>query len=223
MRFFSNKLSCRKSNIHSALLLSCALMVLADSAHADPIAQNVYIAVDGSDVATLTTILTETSGYTTSYTKIEDGTVVFNPASANSYTGITNINHGTLAVASANSLPNTLVTISNGSTLQTNAAVTLPNNIYIAGGATTNAQASSTFNGVIEDNGSDLTVRGVGPVYFNADNVLTGTLHVGDGSSTRTLHLIPSSIAGTPMLVKQGTVIYLTGTGTFAPASINNF
>ena len=224
MHFFSNKLPFRISNIHSTLLLSCALMVLSDSPHADPIAQAVNIGVDIPDVATLTTRLTETPGYITSLEKYGTGTLVLNPTSANSYTGPTHIYDGTLRLISSNSLPATNIIINSG-TLQAGAAVTLSsdNTIYLTGPGTIDAQSYAlTLNGHIYDNGYDLTLKGAGPITFGAANVFTGRLLIGDGETVTTLILSASTtIAGTHILVQEGTLLKLVGAGIFSPAPID--
>ena len=179
MRTFSNKFSFPRNNLHSALLLSCALTVLASSAYG-------------------TTTLTEGT-YSTAITGSEDvektGTGTATLTDINTYTGSTTISGGTLII-NDNAIPtDSDITLAGGTTLKASEHVVLEPGVSVifTGAATLDPQGYTfTFNGTINDGGYAITVKGGtgNTLILNGDNTLgRAGIYVGDAAGAATLEL----------------------------------
>ena len=174
MRNFSNKLSSHKSNICSALLLSCASILSAGSAHADNINIEVItgVAVESGVISGATSI-----------TKTGAGELEL--TATNTYTGSTIVTTGTLTLGVAATLPATAITLAASTTLKANyasAALITGNTVAVTGAVTIDTEANTfTIPTVISGTGS-ITKTDSGTLILSAANIYTGTTTVADGT-----------------------------------------
>lgn len=214
MRIFSK--TSRRNNIHSALLLSCALVVLADSASAANISINVASG-DAIETGQLTG--------TTSFTKTGTGTLTLTPVTPNNYVGDTIINGGTLALGDADGLTSGAgdITMADTTTLKSTVeALNTGKAITLSGGGTIDVTALAvTLSGIVTTPNLAKTLE-----IFGNSVTLSGANSWGAASTLKvntvtTLTLAAANnIVGATLLVKDGGTIVLTGGVTYAPTSI---
>ena len=208
MRIFSN--TSRRNNIHSALLLSCALVVSGESASAAEIEIN---------VPTGTATFNGNLVGVTDYTKIGTGIALL--GGTNTYTGDTTVSAGTLelAAATAHSGVTGNFNIAAASTLKSDADMTTAKTITITGaiGTVDATGFALTLNGAVADGGFATVLKGTS-VTFGAGNIWSGaSLKI----ATTTLTIpAANNIASAVLLVNDGTTVVLTGGVTYAPTSL---
>ena len=207
MRTFSNKFPFHRTNLHSALLLSCALMLLADGVYAGTqnFASETYSsAIFGDDDI-----------------EIDGGTVTLNPSSGapNTYTGETRIDVGTLVINQYAIPEDSPIIFDDDTTLRADENIALGGVVTFNGPATLDPQTHSlTFDGAIDDNGNSITVKGGGgTLILKGANDLTGEIYVGDGAGSATLDLeAPDAIDDSNLIhMKDGSTLRL-GAGTYS-------
>lgn len=205
MRTFSNKLSSHKNNLPRTLLLSCALMVLADSAYGGTTTLS-----DGTHVADITG----------NEDVVKTGTGITLLTGTNDYSGSTTISDGILELVDADAIS----TVTSGFSIDD---ATLKVDVDFS----TNEPFSFTGAGIIDVTGNDLTLSGnindgTNDVILKGDSVTlsgsniwtsTNTLKVATGTLTLTN---AASIEDASILVNDGTTIVLTGGVTYAPTSL---
>lgn len=205
MRTFSNKFPFHSDNLPRTLLLSCALMVLADSAYGGTTTLS-----DGTHVADITG----------NEDVVKTGTGITLLTGTNDYSGSTTISDGILELVDADAIS----TVTSGFSIDD---ATLKVDVDFS----TNEPFSFTGAGIIDVTGNDLTLSGnindgTNDVILKGDSVTlsgsniwtsTNTLKVATGTLTLTN---AASIEDASILVNDGTTIVLTGGVTYAPTSL---